>query len=387
MRIVACPPADFMACLASLQASAAAVRRSPVAGPVRSGLRRTRAQPRCHHTLRLRASSEQPSTQQRTLANLDAVLGTPEAPPTPLVEPPAAPPALSVSSPETTDLWAPFAVPWDAATLVTGLVAVEVCFLGAGVLSPLLVLATSLPVLQSEMILTGAELMALVNAPDNYWRVFTTAEVLQTSAGGFVLWRLLVPHLPLPPGTMAFRVAPPEQPVATSAPERKRLRGPLPPRVEDSPASLVGTAALGVLAAMTGVAALTAVSYLLGLRGTEGAASTELISRALAGGPPGVAALILCTGVLAPAFEETVFRGFLMASLTKWVPTPVAVALSAAVFAAVHQHGAADTLQLLCMGTVAGMVYARTRNLAAPMLVHSGFNMFVLALYAAWTSA
>ncbi|TKY58853.1 membrane protein [Spatholobus suberectus] len=48
------------------------------------------------------------------------------------------------------------------------------------------------------------------------------------------------------------------------------------------------------------------------------------------------ACLVGITGVLAPLLEETVFRGFLMTSLTKWVPTPVAVVISAAVFALAH---------------------------------------------------
>ncbi|PKA66641.1 hypothetical protein AXF42_Ash003296 [Apostasia shenzhenica] len=46
--------------------------------------------------------------------------------------------------------------------------------------------------------------------------------------------------------------------------------------------------------------------------------------------------LVVITGVLAPLLEETVFRGFLMVSLTKWLPTPVSVLLSAAVFAIAH---------------------------------------------------
>ncbi|KAH1197798.1 hypothetical protein GmHk_18G051494 [Glycine max] len=47
------------------------------------------------------------------------------------------------------------------------------------------------------------------------------------------------------------------------------------------------------------------------------------------------ACLVGITGVLAPLLEETVFRGFFMTSLTK-VPTPVAVVISAALFALAH---------------------------------------------------
>ncbi|CAG7899794.1 unnamed protein product, partial [Brassica rapa] len=46
--------------------------------------------------------------------------------------------------------------------------------------------------------------------------------------------------------------------------------------------------------------------------------------------------LVGITGVLAPLLEETVFRGFFMVSLTKWVPTPIAIIISSAAFALAH---------------------------------------------------
>ena len=151
----------------------------------------------------------------------------------------------------------------------------------------------------------------------------------------------------------------------------------------------------------------------------QGASSTGFVARAAAGGPPGLAALALATCVLAPVFEETVYRGVLLASLTRWMPAPAAVALSAALFAAAHQQGAADSAQLLAMGAIAGVAYCKarfmapyerhsrqrvdgaqtpafalrtearapqTRNLATPMLVHALFNSSVLGLYAAWVA-
>lgn len=76
-----------------------------------------------------------------------------------------------------------------------------------------------------------------------------------------------------------------------------------------------------------------------------------------------MAALAVATCVLAPIFEETVYRGVLLASLTRWMPAPAAVAASAAIFAAAHQQGAADSLQLLAMGTVAGVAYCKARRM------------------------
>jgi hypothetical protein len=71
---------------------------------------------------------------------------------------------------------------------------------------------------------------------------------------------------------------------------------------------------------------------------------------------------------MAPVFEELVFRGVLLASLTRWLPGPAAVAASAAAFAAVHQHGAADSAQLLLLGAVTGAAYCKARSLACASL-------------------
>ena len=46
--------------------------------------------------------------------------------------------------------------------------------------------------------------------------------------------------------------------------------------------------------------------------------------------------LLAVTSVFAPALEEVVFRGFLMTSLTRWLPTPGAVLFSSVVFAGAH---------------------------------------------------
>jgi membrane protease YdiL (CAAX protease family) len=59
--------------------------------------------------------------------------------------------------------------------------------------------------------------------------------------------------------------------------------------------------------------------------------------------------LITVTGVLAPLLEETVFRGFLLTSLTKWMPTPVAVLLSSVAFGLCHLS-VKDLPQLVCLG-------------------------------------
>lgn len=91
------------------------------------------------------------------------------------------------------------------------------------------------------------------------------------------------------------------------------------------------------------------------------------------------ACLIGVTGVLAPLYEETVFRGFLMTSFTKWLPTPVAVLLSASAFALAHLTPG-EFPQLFMLGTVLGFSYAQTRNLLTPITIHSLWNSGVIIL-------
>ncbi|XP_026402439.1 uncharacterized protein LOC113298015 isoform X3 [Papaver somniferum] len=89
------------------------------------------------------------------------------------------------------------------------------------------------------------------------------------------------------------------------------------------------------------------------------------------------ACLVGITGVLAPVLEETVFRGFLMVSLTKWFPTPVSIILTAAAFALAHL-APAEFPQLFVLGTALGFSYAQTRNLLTPITIHAIWNSGVI---------
>ncbi|CAI8606810.1 unnamed protein product [Vicia faba] len=89
------------------------------------------------------------------------------------------------------------------------------------------------------------------------------------------------------------------------------------------------------------------------------------------------ACLVGITGVFAPLLEETVFRGFFMTSLTKWVPTPIAIVLSAAVFALAHLTPG-EFPQLFVLGSALGISYAQTRNLLTPITIHAFWNSGVI---------
>ncbi|CAL1390177.1 unnamed protein product [Linum trigynum] len=89
--------------------------------------------------------------------------------------------------------------------------------------------------------------------------------------------------------------------------------------------------------------------------------------------------LLVITGVLAPILEENVFRGFFMVALTKWVPTPIAVVISAAVFALAHLTPG-EFPQLFALGTLLGFSYAQTRNLLTPITIHACWDSGVILI-------
>ncbi|KAL0421090.1 UNVERIFIED_CONTAM: hypothetical protein Slati_3131900 [Sesamum latifolium] len=91
------------------------------------------------------------------------------------------------------------------------------------------------------------------------------------------------------------------------------------------------------------------------------------------------ASLLGITGILAPVLEETVFRGFFMVSLTKWLPTPLSVLVSASVFAAAHLTPG-EFPQLFVLGTALGFSYSQTRNLLTPIMIHAFWNSGVIVL-------
>ncbi|WP_373540278.1 type II CAAX prenyl endopeptidase Rce1 family protein [Chamaesiphon sp.] len=81
--------------------------------------------------------------------------------------------------------------------------------------------------------------------------------------------------------------------------------------------------------------------------------------------------------IAAPLFEEFLFRGFLLPSLTRYVPTWAAIGISGLVFGVAHLS-LSEILPLTTLGIILGVVYARTRNLLASMLLHSLWNSSTL---------
>lgn len=77
--------------------------------------------------------------------------------------------------------------------------------------------------------------------------------------------------------------------------------------------------------------------------------------------------------IAAPLFEEFLFRGFLLPSLTRYMPVWASIITSGFFFAVAHLS-LSEILPLTSLGIILGIVYTRSRNLLAPMLLHSLWN-------------
>ena len=77
--------------------------------------------------------------------------------------------------------------------------------------------------------------------------------------------------------------------------------------------------------------------------------------------------------IAAPLFEEVLFRGFLLPSLTRYTSVWGAIFVSSLLFAAAHLS-LSEILPLTALGIVLGIVYTRSRNLLSSMLLHSLWN-------------
>jgi len=149
--------------------------------------------------------------------------------------------------------------------------------------------------------------------------------------------------------------------------------------------ALVGYASLFLAIAAAAGVAMTAYGLAGGAPDEPtGAAGTtvQFVLPLVSGSPGTVAALFSVTSIFAPMLEETVFRGFLLASLTRWMNTPAAIGISSLAFASAH-FAPRDFIQLTAMGAVLGASYARTRRISTPIFIHAAWNSGVLALLVA----
>ncbi|MBO3459042.1 CPBP family intramembrane metalloprotease [Aetokthonos hydrillicola Thurmond2011] len=102
--------------------------------------------------------------------------------------------------------------------------------------------------------------------------------------------------------------------------------------------------------------------------------SNPLLQLALEGRDSVALAIFFFTAAIAaPLFEEFLFRGFLLPSLTRYLSVWGAILVSSLLFAIAHLS-LSEILPLFALGVVLAIVYTRSRNLLAPMLLHSLWN-------------
>ncbi|KAJ8764823.1 hypothetical protein K2173_010288 [Erythroxylum novogranatense] len=92
--------------------------------------------------------------------------------------------------------------------------------------------------------------------------------------------------------------------------------------------------------------------------------------------PVAMSLYAIVVSVCAPIWEEIVFRGFLLPSLTRYMPVWCAILVSSVAFALAH-FNVQRLLPLIFLGVVMGVIFARSRSLIPPMLLHSLWNGFV----------
>ena len=86
-----------------------------------------------------------------------------------------------------------------------------------------------------------------------------------------------------------------------------------------------------------------------------------------------LALFFITASIAAPVFEEIVFRGFLLPSITRYLPVWGAVIVSSLVFSFAHLS-LSEVLPLTTLGIVLGFVYMRSQNLLSSILLHSLWN-------------
>lgn len=122
-----------------------------------------------------------------------------------------------------------------------------------------------------------------------------------------------------------------------------------------------------------------AVEAVTGLQPTAAAAAAaDLRAVAVAGNGGALARAFAASAFLGPLWEEVFYRGFFLSSLTRVLPLPAAVGTSAVTFAALHTSPHAF-LPLVVLGAACDVLYLRTRNLAAPLVLHAAWNGSQLA--------
>jgi uncharacterized protein len=155
---------------------------------------------------------------------------------------------------------------------------------------------------------------------------------------------------------------------------------PLPPGWFNGIASIGGSTdksnwlGWGVGGYLVAIPIVTIVSLLTDRLFKGQGGSNPLLEIVLEGKDRGAIGIFFLTAaVAAPLFEEFFFRGFLLPSLTRYLPVWAAILVSAIFFGVAHLS-ISEIPALTVLGILLGIVYTRTRDLRSSMLFHGLWN-------------
>lgn len=158
-----------------------------------------------------------------------------------------------------------------------------------------------------------------------------------------------------------------------------------------SPADLFGLRRIGILkAGVIGVLLVAAIfpllmlaTFFMQLLLRAQAKEQEVVQffREAAGANqiPSVAAMFLMAVVVAPVFEEVIFRGYLYGVFKRWAGSFASLIFTAALFAAAHNSVTVlPSLVLLAVGLT--IAYEWSGSILVPIAMHASFNATQLIL-------
>jgi membrane protease YdiL (CAAX protease family) len=144
----------------------------------------------------------------------------------------------------------------------------------------------------------------------------------------------------------------------------------------------IGWALAGVVAALTVAIVASAVLAALDL------VPESVIGDAVVSDPTLVLGLAVLSIVLVAPAEEFLFRGVIQGRLRRSLGPVGAVAGSSLLFGSLHLGNytgetaavVAGAVLIACVGTVFGVLYERTENLAVPIVAHGVYNTVLMML-------
>ena len=85
---------------------------------------------------------------------------------------------------------------------------------------------------------------------------------------------------------------------------------------------------------------------------------------------------IICSGIVGPIFEETLFRYSFINYLKKFNNTKMSIIISSIVFAICHT-GITTIMYAFIIGLVNSYLYIKKKNILVPIVIHMSANIFV----------